>query len=146
VNLAVRQLSLIDDREEMLAVLKHNFGPIQEERFDWRHTDNPAGPCWSWFAYDRNSKATVAMVTVFPRHMRVGSNRMIAGQVGEFAVNATHRSLGPAVLVQRTTFGPVDSGALAFCYDCVPHDRGMSTFVRLGMLPDCEVMNIGGSG
>jgi hypothetical protein len=140
MSLAVRRVSLTDDREEILEVLKRNFGSIQEQRFDWRHRNNPAGECWSWFVQDRGTKSTVAMVTVFPRHMRLGSKRIVCGQVGEFAVNPTHRSLGPAVLVQRTTFQPVDSGALAFCYDCVPHDRGMSTFVRLGMRPNCEVI------
>ena len=61
------------------------------------------------------------------------------GQVGGFAVDASYRSFGPAVLMQRTTFEPVDSGAVTFCYDSPPHDRGMSTFVRLGMRPNCEV-------
>jgi hypothetical protein len=43
-------------------------------------------------------------------------------------------------MLQRATFQPVDAGALAFCYDCPPHDQGMSTFVRLGMRPSCEVI------
>ncbi len=142
MSLAIRRVPLEEAREEMVALLTRNFGPIQEERFAWRHIENPAGVCWSWFAFDSNgsaSKAPVALVTVFPRNMRVGSQRVRGGQVGEFAVDATHRSLGPAVQLQRLTFTPVDSGDLAFCYDCTPHDRGMSTFVRLGMRPNCEV-------
>jgi hypothetical protein len=62
------------------------------------------------------------------------------GQVGSFAVDAGYRSLGPAVLLQRTTFQPVDSGEIDFCYDCPPHDQGMSTFVRMGMRANCEVI------
>jgi len=142
MSLAIRSVSLEKDREEMIALLTRNFGPIQEERFAWRHIENPAGVCWSWFAFDSNGssrKTPVAIVTVFPRNMRVGSKRVRGGQVGEFAVDATHRSLGPAVQLQRLTFTPVDSGDLAFCYDCTPHDRGMSTFMRLGMRPNCEV-------
>lgn len=124
----------------MIEILKRNFGPIQEPRFDWRHSDNPAGESWSWFMYDGSKNLTVAMATVFPRHMRVNGKRVRAGQVGEFAVDSGYRSLGPAVLLQRTTFEPVNSGDLAFCYDCPPHDEGMSTFVRLGMRPNCEVI------
>jgi hypothetical protein len=142
MSLAIRRVSLAQDREEMIALLIRNFGPIQEERFAWRHIENPAGVCWSWFAFDSNGsshKAPVALVTVFPRNMRVGRERVRGGQVGEFAVDATHRSLGPAVQLQKITFSPVDSGDLAFCYDCTPHDRGMSTFVRLGMRPNCRV-------
>jgi hypothetical protein len=139
MSLAVRRISLVNDRQEMLQLLNRNFGGSQEARFDWRHRDNPAGPSWSWFVYDRNNLATVAMATVFPRHMFVRGKRVLGGQVGQFAVDASHRSLGPAVLLQRTTFEPVDMGALAFCYDCPPHDAGMSTFVRLGMRANCEV-------
>jgi hypothetical protein len=57
----------------------------------------------------------------------------LCGQVGDFAIDADHRSLGPAVMLQRATFEPVDRGRLALCYDCPPHDRGMATFRRLGM-------------
>jgi len=142
MSLAIRRVSLDDDREEMIDLLTRNFGPVQRDRFAWCHTENPAGACWSWFAYDPSTSkrnTPVALVTVFPRYMRVGGKRVRGGQVGEFAVDPTHRSLGPAVQLQRTTFTPVDSGDLAFCYDCPPHDRGMSTFVRLGMRPNCEV-------
>jgi Acetyltransferase (GNAT) domain len=142
MSLKIRPVSLAEDRQEMVQLLTRNFGPIQEERFAWRHIDNPAGICWSWFAYDSNGyqkNAPVALVTVFPRHMRVAGTRVLGGQIGEFAVDPTHRSLGPAVQLQRATFEPVDSGEIVFCYDCTPHDRGMSTFIRLGMQPNCEV-------
>jgi hypothetical protein len=140
MHLSVRQVSFADDRQEMLDVLTRNFGPVQEARFNWRHIENPAGECWSWFMYDKATNATVAMATVFPRHMRVNGKLLRGGQVGEFAVDPNYRSLGPAVMLQRTTFEPVNSGELAFCYDCPPHDQGMSTFVRLGMRPNCEVL------
>jgi hypothetical protein len=142
MSLKIRPVSLAEDRQEMLDLMNRNFGTRHEARFAWRHLDNPAGVCWSWLAYENGGstkRRPVAMVTVFPRHMRVNGQTVLAGQVGSFAVDPTHRSLGPAVQLQRTTFQPVDSGHLHFCYDCPPHDRGMSTFVRLGMQPDCEV-------
>jgi len=140
MNLAVRRASLIDDRKEILGLLNRNFVSGQETRFEWRHLNHPAGPAWCWFVYDRDSKTTVATASVFPRQMFVDGKLLLCGQVGGFAVEVGYRSLGPAVLMQRTTFEPVDSGALALCYDTPPHDRGMSTFVRLGMQPNCEVI------
>jgi hypothetical protein len=143
MNLAVRRASLIDDREEIIDLLNRNFEAGQEKRFDWRHLNHPAGPAWCWFIYDRDSHKTIATAAVFPRQIFVDGRLVVCGQVGGFAVEATHRSLGPAVLMQRTTFKPADSGVLAFCYDTPPHDRGMSTFVRLGMQPNCEVTRLG---
>jgi len=139
MSVAVRQVSS-GDKDELLEVLERNLGTSQLARFEWRHRDNPAGNAWSWFVYDRSSASTVGMASVFPRRMRLRGEIILAGQVGDFVIDATHRSLGPAVLLQRATFQPVDSGQIAFCYDCPPHDRGMSTFVRLNMRPNCDVV------
>src|ERR1700756_4236584 len=68
-----------------------------------------------------------------------GNNVLMCGQVGDFAVSASHRTLGPAVLLQRATFDPVNNGELAFGYDCLPHQAGMSTLPRLGIRPNCKV-------
>jgi len=100
---------------------------------------NPAGSPWCWFAYADNSGAAVAMASLFPRHMYVNGTLVTCGQVTHFVIDAPYRSLGPALQLQRATFEPVNSGALPFCYDCPPHDRGMATFVRLGMRASCEV-------
>ena len=139
MSLAVRAVSFTDDRQEMLELLTRNFGAGQEKPFEWRHINNPAGQAWSWFVHDGN-KTAVATASVFPRRIFVAGKLVLCGQVGGFAVDAGYRSLGPALLLQRTTFEPVNSGALAFCYDCPPHDRGMSTFARLGMSPSCEMI------
>ncbi|MGO9085981.1 MAG: hypothetical protein ACLQBK_12195 [Candidatus Sulfotelmatobacter sp.] len=119
--------------------MERNIPGKQTRHFQWRHEDNPAGPGWSWVIYDRKSGAASAMASVYPRQMHIDGKAILCGQVGEFVVDASLRSLGPAVLLQRATFEPVDSGAVALCYDCPPHAQGMSTFVRLGMSPICEV-------
>jgi hypothetical protein len=138
MNLAIRAASLIDDQPQLIGILERNIPGCQEGHFEWRHQANPAGPGWSWVACDRND-AIVAMASVFPRNVWVDGKPMVCGQVGEFVVDAPYRSLGPALMLQRATFTPVDSGEVAFCYDCPPHDQGMSTFVRLGMSAAAEM-------
>ena len=140
MSLEIRRASCIKDRQEMLDLLERNLGASQEKRFNWRHTENPAGNSWSWFVHEPGRTAAVGLASVFPRHMWVDRKQLTAGQVGDFVIDSSYRSLGPAVLLQRTTFEPVDSGKLAFCYDCPPHDRGMATFVRLGMSSNCDVL------
>lgn len=141
MSLAVRPASLPEDKEEMIALLERNLpGAQMRTHFHWRHQANPAGPAWSWVIYDSRDGAVRAMTSLFPRRVYWDKKLITCGQVGEFVVDGGYRSLGPAVMLQRATFQPVDSGALAFCYDCPPHDQGMSTFVRLGMRPSCEVI------
>jgi hypothetical protein len=137
MSLVVRKVSPVNDRAEMLDLWNRNFGPGQDARFDWRHVGNPVGEAWTWLVYE--NKQAIATASVFPRRMLVRGKPVLCGQVGGFAVEASHRSLGPAVLLQRTTFEPADRGDVAFVYDCPPHDRGMSTFTRLGMHPNCEM-------
>jgi len=141
MSFAVRSASPITEREELIAVLERNFEydfPVRAH-YKWRHEDNPAGPGWSWVIYDRQSGAIGAVTSLFPRPMYLDGKLAMVGQVAQFAVDHAYRSLGPAMMLQRATFEPVDSGTLAMCYDCPPHDHGMSTFVRLGLRPTCQV-------
>ncbi|HLV87851.1 MAG TPA: hypothetical protein VKV39_12780 [Candidatus Sulfotelmatobacter sp.] len=139
MGIAVRPVFLADDREEMLELLSRNLPDLPQGGFDWRYRLNPVGLARSWFVYPQNETRAVAMASVIPRKVYADGREMVAGQVMHFVVDANYRSLGPALLLQRATFEAVDSGELDFCYDCPPHDQGMSTFVRLGMRPSCEL-------
>ncbi len=128
------------DRAEILALLERNLGALPHaRRLDWLYRQNPCGPAWSWLACEQESERPVGLASVFPRAMWVGPRVEMVGQVGDFAVDISHRSLGPALMLQRATLGPVKSGGLAFCYDCPPHRLGMATFQRLGIEPSCQM-------
>ncbi len=139
MSLAIRRASA-EDRQGMLELFERNFGEKFEDRFEWHNALNPAGSGWSWVIYEKSDKSLVGTTSLFPRRMYVDGKQITVGQVMYFAVDAGHRSLGPAVMLQRATFEPVDHGELAFCYDCPPHDEGMSTFVRLGIPAKCEIV------
>ncbi len=138
--ITVRRVSLTEDRQEMLELLKRNLPDLSLIGFDWRYMLNPAGQARSWFVYEQNETKAVAMASVLPRRMYVDGREVLGGQVMHFVVDVAYRSLGPALLLQRATFNAVNSGELDLCYDCPPHDQGMSTFVRLGMRPSCELI------
>jgi hypothetical protein len=140
MSISVRPVHHESENQEFLTILQTNLPSLpHERRFKWLYRDNPDGPAWSWFAFQGTPSQVIGVTSVFPRSMWVGGALQLCGQVGDFAVSASHRSLGPALLLQRATFGPVDHGELAFCYDCPPHPAGMSTFRRLGIRPNCKV-------
>jgi hypothetical protein len=140
MKISVRPVHHDSETQEFLAILRTNATSLpHEQRFKWLYQDNPDGAAMSWFVFQTAPDQVVGVTSLFPRSMWVGDKLQLCAQVGDFAVSASHRSLGPALLLQRATFGPVDRGEMAFCYDCPPHHAGMSTFRRLGMRPNCKV-------
>ncbi len=134
MTVRVRPVDLDTEQEEVVGVLERNLTELPHaRRFKWIYRDNPLGPAWSWLAWNTETRQVVGVASVFRRAMWVGGRTELCGQVGDFAIDPSYRSLGPALMLQRATFEPVDRGDLALCYDCPPHDRGMSTFRRLGI-------------
>jgi GNAT superfamily N-acetyltransferase len=140
MSITIRLASLADEEEQLIEILDRNLPGRPNRKIQKRRHANPLGPGWSWVASPQGSDTIVAIASVFPRSFWVDGRKVVCGQVVEFAVEPPYRSLGPAVLLQRATFEPVNSGEVAFCYDCPPHDRGMSTFVRLGMHSSSDVI------
>jgi hypothetical protein len=140
MTISVRPVHQESDNQEFLTILQANLPSLPHAcRFKWLYCDNPDGPAWSWFALQGSPEQVIGVTSVFPRSMWIAGKLKMCGQVGDFAVSASHRSLGPAVLLQRATFDPVNKGELAFCYDCPPHQAGMSTFRRLGIQANCKI-------
>ena len=140
MTVVLRPADLGGDRERILGVLQKNLpGLPHSQRFEWLYCNNPAGQAWSWLAYDQQTEKPIGVASVFPRMVWLDRGVAKCGQVGDFAVESGYRSLGPALMLQRATFEPVNKGLLAFCYDCPPHDQGMAPFRRLGMSANCSV-------
>lgn len=141
MSVSVRAARLENDCEATLSLLRSNLGHIpHERRHSWLYRCNPDGQPWVWFAVDNSTGKPVGVTSVFPRAVWLGERLTTVGQVGDFAIAPGYRSLGPAVQLQRATFGPVIRGELSFCYDCPPHEAGMSTFRRLKMKPNAKLI------
>ena len=139
MGLIVRPVDLETDCEDLLGILETNLPQMEHrKRFDWLYRGAPAGRARSWFVSDEAAGRTIAVASVFPRAVWIDGESRRCGQVGDFAVEREYRTLGPAVMLQRATFEPVDAGELAFCYDCPPDGRGMAPFVRLQMPPTVQ--------
>jgi len=140
MGISVRLASRDDEEEQLIEILDRNLPGRPNRKIQKLRHANPLGPGWSWIARPQGSETAIAAASVLPRWFWVDGRKVLGGQVIEFAVEAPYRSLGPAVLLQRATFEPVNSGEVAFGYDCPPHERGMATFLRLGMQPTAEVL------
>lgn len=141
MTIRVRPADLSADRPIILEVLSRNLPAFDHHaRFSWLYEKNPCGMGWAWVACDTSLDKVVGIASVFPRAVRFGKETLLCGQVGDFAVDQAYRTLGPALMLQRATFGPVNERQMAFCYDCPPHEQGMATFHRLGMKAQCQMV------
>lgn len=139
MSLRTRAVDFVADRDELLNVLQRNLHDVSHQaRFRWLYLDNPAGQAHSWFLCDEHGSA-VGIASLIRRATWMGKTNATCGQVADFGIDPSFRSLGPAIQLQRCTFEPVLQGELAFCYDCPPHDLGMAMFDRLGLKETCRM-------
>jgi GNAT acetyltransferase-like protein len=108
-----------EDRLEVLAIAGRNR-PGPRERFECRYRkyyeNNPHGPPSIFFACDNESGAMVGMTALFPTRLRVAGQLLPAAIGGDFAIDADHRGLGPAVALQRATTSVLSERGLKCAY------------------------------
>lgn len=136
MGLVTRAADLEKERGIILALLERNLVDVAHRaRYEWLYLRNPAGPAWCWVVEDERRGVPVGVASLFPRAVWLQGRRRLCGQVGDFGVDMGYRTLGPAVLLQRATLRPVEDGAVAFCYDCPPHERARASLRRLALEP-----------
>jgi hypothetical protein len=116
-EITIRQVDPASERERILSVLAANLpAAAAPERFDWLYLSNPDGPALVWLAELENG-APVGTSAAHPRRMYVGGEQVYALNLGDFAIDRSQRSLGPALRLLRATLAPVREHAYAFSYD-----------------------------
>ena len=74
----------------------------------------------------------IGMAAAFPRRTLIQGRQVLGWVLGDFCISDEHRSLGPALQLQRACLEAVDSGTSAFCYD-FPSNGMMAVYRRLRM-------------
>jgi hypothetical protein len=116
-EIRVRQVDPALERERILTVLALNLpAAAAPERFDWLYLSNPDGPALVWLAEYENGEPT-GTSAAHPRRMHVGGDRVVALNLGDFAIDRSQRTLGLALRLLGATLAPVRDRAYAFSYD-----------------------------
>jgi hypothetical protein len=131
---SVRQVKLPSERKDLIEVLSRNlddWGEGSEAKFDWLYCRNPFGAARAWFL-ESASGAIVGASAAFPRRLRLGSKTVEAWVLGDFCVDREHRSLGPALRLQRIALAGVDNGEVDAWYD-FPSRSMSAIYGRMGL-------------
>src|SRR5438309_4631486 len=133
MGIPIRQADLVADRQVVLDLVRDNLtDEATVERYEWLYRRNPDGDGRAWIASDEASGEAVGIASAYPRLMQVEGEQVTCWNLGEFAVSVSHRSLGPALRLQRACLGPVLEGTVAFSYDN-PNEGFLAVYRRLGV-------------
>lgn len=129
----IRQADLVADRQVVLNLVRDNLtDEATVERYEWLYRRNPDGDGKAWIASDGANGEPVGIASAYPRLMQVEGEQVTCWNLGEFAVSASYRSLGPALRLQRACLGPVFEGSVAFSYDN-PNEGFLALYRRLAI-------------
>ena len=99
----VEPADLDADAHGIIALWSSNLGHAERRqgKFEWFYRGNPAGRPMVLLLRHAQSEVPVGTVGIGLRAMRCGTAFLSAGLMGDFAVNAQHRTLFPALTLQR---------------------------------------------
>jgi hypothetical protein len=140
MDLAIRPADLEKDRKAMLTLLVEHFAEWNDERkFDWLYVENPMGAPRTWLL--ECGDEIVGISSAFRRRLRVEGRTLEAWVLGDFCVAKEHRSLGPAMALQRATCERVDRGDVDLWYD-FPSRTMSAIYGRMGVKPCGEMVRL----
>jgi hypothetical protein len=115
------------DRETIVALWQRNFGGGSPARFRWLYEQGPT----RGFALRTAGGECVGGIGCLERKFRIGGREFTAGQAIDINVNSDHRTIGPALKLQRTVVAPVAEGRLGLMYS-FPNEQAEGVLGRIG--------------
>ncbi|MGB9256638.1 MAG: GNAT family N-acetyltransferase [Candidatus Korobacteraceae bacterium] len=130
----VREANLIEDRPILTALASRYLqSDADQRRYQWLYCDNPFGKARAWIACDKFDNA-IGIAALFPRQMYCQGAVVPGWVLGDFCVAPEHRTLGPALQLQRACLQSVQSGEFAAVYD-FPSRTMLAIYKHLGIEP-----------
>jgi hypothetical protein len=133
MTLSVRQLDVQREAQSLTKFLLTYLSPQADEtRFDWLYLKNPEGRARVWIATLPDNQQTVGVASAFPRRLQDAGNQLHGWVLGDFCIHPKHRSLGPALSLQRQCLEDLTRGGADLVYD-FPSGAMLSVYKRLKM-------------
>lgn len=120
------------DRDAVLSVWRGHLGKEASlpAKFDWFYRQNPYGPPLLMLLRHGPSGTVVGVGAAGPRRMRLGERTILAGVLVDLAVVPHHRSLGPALTLQKA-LAIEAKGRFDLLYG-FPNSKALPVFLRAG--------------
>jgi hypothetical protein len=123
-----------DDRQTILELWQRNLPEATEGRYSWLYESGPAD---DWLLQDECRDA-IGSIGLMRRDFHVHNRPVAAGQAVDLNVDQSHRTIGPALQLQRILMEAASEQGLSFVY-AVADRRSQLVLRRAGYLPVGDV-------
>jgi GNAT superfamily N-acetyltransferase len=114
----VQQVDVASEKYGLIAFLREYLSPqVEEKRFDWLYLGNPDGLAKAWVASQPRTGQIVGVAAAFPRQICHSGGSSRGWVLGDFCIHPDHRSMGPALALQRACLEDLSEGEDSFCFD-----------------------------
>jgi GNAT superfamily N-acetyltransferase len=141
LSITIREAEIGADGDRIAKALISYLTPRADQaRFDWLYKRNPQGQVRVWLAIDEGHEL-VGTAAAFPRRLYIGQEEKTGWVFGDFCVSDRHRSLGPAVALQRALLEAADSNGISVSYD-FPSTAMTAVYKRLKIEPMAQMVRM----
>jgi hypothetical protein len=127
----VRLADVVRDEQEILRLCKAGALHCPPEKYQWNYAANPLRQAWCSLAIERANQSAVGTTALFPRRILVDGVPFSAAVSGDFAVDPQHRTLYPALALQKAAVTACRSGSFDILYG-FPNDAARPVQIRAG--------------
>ena len=117
-------------KQELLE-LARGLPDYSEARYEKYYRRNPLGEPLLAVVRESDGGRAVGMATLFPVRLRLGAESVPGAIAGDFVIEPAHRSLGPALSLQRYLLSALSDARLEFVL-AVPNELAEPVFLRIG--------------
>lgn len=141
VSVEVHDLDLSGSRDRLIELLAESLDDWRNAapgKYAWLYLENPAGPARVWGL--KAEGLVVGASAALPRTIR-STLRHAAWVLGDFCIAPRHRSLGPALALQRAACDAVERGEVDLWYD-FPSRTMLAIYARMSIRPAGEMKRL----
>jgi hypothetical protein len=133
MNIVVQRCDLDCEGDLLISALRRFLTPDSDQaRFNWLYRNNPHGRAAAWLMRDTLIGEVIGAAAAFPRRVMINERPGRCWVLGDFCVSDRHRSLGPAVKLQRACLDVLSTDRGEFCYN-FPSAAMMAVYRRLAV-------------
>lgn len=125
------EADVTNNEKDILSILISNLNGQSQERYLWNYKKCPYGDAKCWLTKEEISNTFVGSGALFSRKILIKGHKVYVGIAGDFVIEKKHRSLGPALKLQKTIQESIERNNLSFIYG-IPNKLSEMLFLKIG--------------